>query len=96
MSAAARRTRVAARSWVTRAGRKHYLLIRADTVGLTVIELYYIEHFDRRLDAVDEALSAVERELDVALLEADINEASDFRDRVGLHEACAQAATRRQ
>ena len=50
--------------------------------ALTVIELnYYIEQFERRLNAVDEAQSAVERGLDVALLEADIIEATEFRKR---------------
>ena len=64
------------------------MLIRADNVGLTVIKLnYYIG-----LNAVDEALSAVEREFDVGLLEADNSEATDFRDSV--HEASVQAATR--
>ncbi len=65
----------------------------ADNVGLTVIELnYYIEQFDRRLNAVDEAQSAVECELEGALLEADINEATEFRDKV--REARVHAATR--
>ena len=86
MSDAAWRTSIAARGWATRAGKKLSLLIRADNAGLTVIELNnHIEQFDRRLNAVNEAQSAAERELDVALLEADIDEAPYFRDRV--HEA---------
>ena len=51
-----------------------------------------IEQFDRRLNAVDKAQSAVEREIDVELPEADIDEAADFRNIV--REARVQAATR--
>ena len=58
-----------------------------------VIELnYYIEQFERRLNAVDEAQSAVERGLDVALLKADIIEATEFRNTV--REARVHATTR--
>ena len=85
------RKRVAARCWVTLEGRRLSLLFGADHVGLTVIELNYcIEQFDTRLNAVDEAQSAVERELDVALLEANIIEATKFRNRV--HKARVRAA----
>ena len=90
MPDAARRTRVAARGWATRAGRQLSLLLKADTV--TLIELNYaIEQFDKRLNALDEAQFSVEQEVDVELLEADMDEAADFRDRV--HEARIQAAT---
>ena len=47
---------------------------------------------DRILNAVDQAQSAVERELDGELLEADIDKATEFRDRV--REALVHAATR--
>ena len=49
---AARRTRVAARGWATRAGRKLSVLITADSV--TFIELNYeVEQFDKRLNTLD-------------------------------------------
>ena len=92
MSDAARKTHVAARGWATRASRKLSLLIRADTI--TFIELNYeVEQLDKRLNALDEAQSAVEQEIDVEYLEADIDKAAEFRDRVD-KKARVQAATR--
>ena len=59
---------------------------------VTCIELNFeIEQYDNRLNVLDDAQSAVEREID-EYLEADIDEAVVFRDRV--LEARVQAATR--
>ena len=91
MSDAARKTRVAARGWATRASTK--LSVITSTKTVTSIELNFeIEQYDKRLNALDDAQSAVEREIDVEYLEADIDEAAVFRDRV--LEARVQAATR--
>ncbi len=87
MSDAAIKTRVAARGWATRASTTLSVITRTNTV--TCIELNFeIEQYDKRLNAQ----SAVEREIDVEYLEADIDEAAVFRDR--LLEARVQAATR--
>ena len=53
---------------------------------------FEIEQCDKRLNGLDDAQSAVEREIDVEYLEAYIDEAAVFRDRV--LEARVQAATR--
>ena len=91
MSEAARNTRAAARGWTTRASNKLSMLVRNENT--TFIELNYeLEQYDKRLNTLDEAQLAVELEIDVQYLDADIDEASEFRDRV--HEARVQAATR--
>ena len=80
-----------ARGWATRASTKLSVITRTNTV--TCIELNFeIEQYDKRLNALDDAQSAVEREIDVEYLEADIDEAAVFRDKV--LEARVQAATR--
>ena len=86
-----RKTRVAARGWTTRASTKLSVITRTKTV--TCIELNFeIEQYDKRLNALDDVQSAVEREIDVEYLEADIDEAAIFSDKV--FEARVQAATR--
>ena len=91
MSDAARKIRVAARGWATRASTKLSVITRTNTV--TCIKLNFeIEQYDKRLNALDDAQSAVEREIDVEYLEADIDDAAVFRDKV--LEARVQAATR--
>ena len=74
-SDAARKTLVAVRGWATRASRKLSLIIR--DVAITCIELNFeVEKLDKRLNALDEAQLAVEQEIDVEYLEADIDEAA--------------------
>ena len=91
MSEAARKTRAAARGWTTRASNKLSMLVRNENT--TFIELNFeLEQYDKRLNTLDEAQLAVELELYVQYLDADIDEASEFRDRV--HEARVQAAAR--
>ena len=75
------KTRTAARGWLTRSSKRLETLCGAKVKELdkaTLIDA--IEEFDKKLNALDEAQSSVELESEETVLEADIEQAADFRD----------------
>jgi len=85
-----RRGRVAAKGWLSRAVGKAEEVVEKKTADICVVR-NAIQEFDRRLTSWDDAQSAVELELETSELEADIEEAGQFRDgvvdvRVGLEK----------
>ena len=75
--------RIAAKGWATRAARNLQTVLEKANPPATLVELNdAVGEFDKRLNSLDAAQEAVELTLDPNELEADINIAGAFRDKI--------------